>query len=98
MAKAPEKNKKVKRPTAQKRAIQSEKKRLINRSYKASVHTTVRSFEDALKSGTPEEIKGNLNSIYSVMDKAVKRGIFKQNKADRSKARLAARAAKAAIK
>lgn len=88
------KQKKVKRPTAQKRVLQSERKRLRNRADRATVNTGIRSFEDALKKGNPEEVKQQLNVIYSLLDKASKKGIFKQNKADRSKARLAARAAK----
>lgn len=91
MAKAPEKNKKVKRPTAEKRVLQSEKKRLINRAYRAKVHTGIRGFESALKDKNAEEIEKNLSQVYSLMDKAVKKGIFSQNKANRSKARLAAR-------
>lgn len=92
MAKATDKNKKIKRPTAQKRAIQSEKKRLINRAHKAKVSTTVRAFETALKSGDAENIKKHLSEVYSVMDKAAKKGLFKKNKANRSKSRLTARA------
>lgn len=91
MAKAPEKTKKVKRPTAEKRVLQSEKKRLINRAYRSKVHTGIRGFEDALKTKNPEEITKNLSVVYSLMDKAVKKGIFSQNKANRSKARLAAK-------
>jgi small subunit ribosomal protein S20 len=95
MAKVPEKKKKVKRPTAEKRVLQSEKKRLRNRSYRASVSTGIRSFESALKNGDAAEIQQSLNAVYSLFDKAAKRGVFKQNKADRSKARFTARAQKA---
>lgn len=94
MAKVPAEKKKVKRPTAEKRVLQSERKRLRNRSYRATVQTGLRSFEDSLKKGDKEEIKQNLSAVYSLMDKATKRGVFKKNKADRSKARLAARALK----
>ena len=84
---------KVKRPTAQKRAIQDEKRRLLNRSFKSEVRTTIRAFEDALPKGDVSSLKDCLNTVYSMMDKGVKRGVFKLNKASRTKARLAARAA-----
>ena len=82
---------KVKRPTAQKREIQSEKRKILNRSFKASVRTAVRRFESALEKGDAEAAKLSLNDVYSVMDKGVKRGVFKVNKASRTKARLSAR-------
>jgi len=97
MAKVPEKKKKEKRPTAEKRVLQSEKKRLQNRSYKATVNTGLRSFEDALKKGDSAEINKSLSSVFSLLDKAAKRGVFKKNKANRSKARLAARVQKVGI-
>jgi len=67
------------------------KKRLINRAFRSKVHTGIRIFEAALKNNNPEEVKKNLSEVYSLMDKAVKKGIVTQNKANRSKARLAAR-------
>lgn len=84
---------KVKRPQALKRDIQAEKRRLRNRSFKSEVRTIVRSFEEALPKGDTAVIKEKLKEVYSVMDKGVKRGVFKLNKASRTKARLAARAA-----
>ena len=86
---------KVKRPQAQKRDIQSEKRRLINRSFKSEVRTIIRSFEEALPKGDAADIKEKLKEVYSAMDKGVKRGVFKLNKASRTKARMAARVAAA---
>jgi|SRR5579872_1641725 len=87
---------KVRQPSALKRDIQNEKKRLKNRSYRASVLTSVRSLESSLsKKESPELIKTKLNALYSLMDKGVKRGVFKPQKAARTKSRLAARSAKA---
>lgn len=93
MAKEKEKEKKVKRPSAQKRAIQSEKRRLVNKSYKSSVRTAIRKFEERLVKKDQPLSKEQLSEVYSIMDKGVKRGIIKQNKASRTKARLAARLA-----
>jgi small subunit ribosomal protein S20 len=88
-----EKKAKVKRPTPIKRDLQNEKRRLRNRAFKASVRTTIRRFDETLSKGDAEASKQVLNDAYSIMDKGVKLGVFKQNKANRTKARLAARAA-----
>lgn len=92
MAKEPEKKVKVKRPTPLKRDLQNERHRLRNKAFKSSVRTAVRAFDEALPKGDTAIIQENLNSIYSLMDKGVKRGVFKLNKASRTKMRLAARA------
>lgn len=92
MSKAAEKKTKVKRPTPLKRDIQSEKRRLRNKAFKSSVRTAIRQFDETLPKGDVADIKKNLDAIYSIMDKGVKRGVFKLNKASRTKARLAARA------
>ena len=76
-----------KRPTALKRDIQNVRKRNQNRSFKSNIRTTMNGFEAALKKGS-EEGKSALRSIYSLMDKGVKKGIFKKNKAARVKARF----------
>lgn len=92
MATDTKEKKKTKRPTAQKREITSEKKRLINRAFRSIVRSTVRSFEEAIEKKDAAAVKAQLADVYSMMDKAVKRGVYKLNKASRTKARLAARA------
>ncbi len=89
---ANKKTAKTKRPSAQKRALQNEKRRLSNRSYRAKVLTAIRGFEQAL--ATKEEassVQSKLNDVFSLMDRGVKTGVFKVNKASRTKARLSAR-------
>ena len=86
---------KTKQPSALKRDLQGEKRRLRNRSYRASVLTSIRALETSLsQKDAPEALKLKLNAIYSLMDKGVKRGIFKPQKAARTKSRLTARCAK----
>ena len=86
---------KQKKPSALKRDLQNEKRRLCNRSYRASVLTSIRSLESALnEKEAPEAVKTKLNAIYSLMDKGVKRGVYKPQKAARTKSRLSARCAK----
>lgn len=94
MAKAEEKNKKTKRPTAQKRELQNKKKRLMNKVRRSQIRTAIRSLDDVMKSNAAEMTQENLKKVYSLVDKAVKTGLIKQNKADRTKARLTARVAK----
>ncbi len=85
--------KKTKRPTALKRDIQSEKHRLINKTFKSRVRSAVREFETALTARDQSSLRTTLNEVYSLMDKGVKRGIYKPNKANRTKARMAAKVA-----
>lgn len=84
---AKQEKKKTKRPTAQKRDIRNNKRRLLNKTFKSQVRTAVRTFEEALKGDDKERIQHALNSVYSMMDKGVQRGIYKRNKAARVKAR-----------
>jgi len=73
--------------------MQNEKRRLANRSYRAKVLTAIRSFENSLEQKeAAEAVKTKLNTIFSLMDKGVKKGIYKTSKAARTKSRLNARA------
>lgn len=94
--KAEKKEGKAKRPSAQKRDLQNEKRRLRNRSHKSSVQTAIRGLGDSLsKKESIEVIQTKLNAIYSLMDKGVKKGVFKPQKAARTKSRLVSRISKA---
>lgn len=86
------KDKKERRPSALKRDLQGEKRRLQNKSFKATVNTALRSLQDAISKGDKAIVKEKLSAIYSLMDKGVKTNVFKQNKAGRIKARLTKRA------
>lgn len=86
--------KKTKRPSALKREIQNEKRRLINKSFKSEVRSALRLFEEALTAANKSSIQTSLNEVYSLMDKGVKRGVFKLNKANRTKSRMTAKVAK----
>ncbi|MBS0621582.1 MAG: 30S ribosomal protein S20 [Verrucomicrobia bacterium] len=86
---AEEKAKKTKRPTALKRVLTSEKRRVLNKSFRSEVRTTLRDLETELKKGKSEELTRLLNEAYAVLDKSAKRGVFKLNKVSRMKARYA---------
>ena len=86
---------KTSRPSALKRDLQNEKKRLRNRSYRSSVQTAIRNLNTSVsQKEATDAINTKLNAIYSLMDKGVKKGVFKPNKAARTKARLASRIVK----
>lgn len=76
---------KKKLDTALKRRKQDEKKCMQNRVLKSRVHTERIKFA---KETDPTKKKTLLNSVYSIIDKTVKKGIFKKNKAARLKSRL----------
>lgn len=86
------KEKKVKRPTAIKRDLQSKKRRLDNKIYKSRVRTAIRSFQESVDKGDQTKVTEQLNEVYSILDKCAKKGVFKLNKVSRTKSRLAARA------
>ncbi|AAP98711.1 ribosomal protein S20 [Chlamydia pneumoniae TW-183] len=75
------------RPSAEKRILTAQKRELINHSFKSKVKTIVKKFEASLKLDDTQATLSNLQSVYSVVDKAVKRGIFKDNKAARIKSK-----------
>lgn len=80
---------KKKVPTALKRIKQDEKRNLRNRSFKSKVRSAIRSFETALTAKDKEKMQTALNSVYSLMDHGVKQGVYKRNKAARTKHRMA---------
>ncbi len=87
-APAADKKKNGRQTSAQKRDKQALKARLRNRSFKATVTTAIRSFEDAVAKGDKAVMKERLSALYSLMDKGVKTGRYKLNKAARTKSRL----------
>lgn len=91
MAKQEANKKKAKRPSALKRDIQDSKRRASNRIYKSQVRTAIRNFQESVAKGE-EVAKDQLSEVYSLLDKCVKKGVYKLNKASRTKSRLAARA------
>jgi len=90
MAEKKDDKKKTKRPTAEKRMIQNEKRRSANNAFKSQVRTAVRRFKESLDQEDMAARKERLDAVYSMLDKGVKKGIFKLNKASRVKSRLTA--------
>ena len=83
-----EAGKRAKRPTAKKRNTQSLKHKVQNRSFKASVATSIRSLKESVSKNEKAVVPSKLNDVYSLLDKGVKKGIFKANKANRVKSQM----------
>lgn len=85
---AEEKKKKEKKPTAIKRILQSEKRNKRNSQFKSRAKTALKDLKTSIETKESKEIiLQKLNIIYSLMDKAVKKKVFKKNKANRIKSR-----------
>jgi small subunit ribosomal protein S20 len=83
--------------SAKKRILISKRNNLQNRFYKSSVRTLTKRFLEDLEiyktsqdSTDKEKVKVILNSIYSLIDKGLKKNVYHKNTAARKKAKLAA--------
>ena len=83
--------------SAKKRILIAKRNNLQNRFYKSSVRTLTKRFLKDLEtyktsqSNTDKEkVQIVLNSIYSLIDKGLKKNVYHKNKAARKKAKLAA--------
>ena len=79
--------------SAIKRVKVNEKKHLRNRMVKSAMRTTVKKFEGAVAAGSADAAM--LSQTASAIDKAVSKGVISKNAANRKKARMAKRLAKA---
>ena len=79
--------------SAKKRVKVSEKKNLRNRMAKSAMKTVVKKFEAAVAANTADAAQYDLTQ--SALDRAVTKGVMSKNAANRKKARLAKRMAKA---
>ncbi len=88
MADDKKKKSKTKVPTAVKRELQNEKRKLNNKAFRSKVSTAIKAL---IAPGA--EVAPKLSCVYSLMDKGVKKGVFTQNKANRFKSRITKRLA-----
>ncbi len=72
--------------SAIKRIRQDRKKRLRNKSYKSFIKTMTKKF---LREEDPEKKEKLLNELYSVLDRAVTKGILHRNTVARRKRKAA---------
>lgn len=79
--------------SAIKRVKVNEKKHLRNRMIKSAMRTTVKKYENAVAVGNADAAL--LSQTASAIDKAAAKGVISKNAANRKKARMAKRLAKA---
>ncbi len=79
-------------PSALKRARQSEKRRLRNRSVNSAVRTAVKKFNTAITSSDVETVKTALKDVTSRLDRAASKGVLPKGRVSRKVSRLSAEA------
>ena len=83
--------------SAEKRVRQNERRRLINRSNRARLRTSIKDLRAGLDSGA-KEVVTLLPKTVSEIDKAVQKGVLPRNAAARHKSRLTRRVNQAGAK
>ena len=76
--------------SAEKRVRQNERRRLVNRSNRTRLRSSIRGLRGALD-GDAKESVALLPKTISEIDKAVQKGVLHRNAAARQKSRLTAR-------
>ncbi|HUP59531.1 MAG TPA: 30S ribosomal protein S20 [Thermoanaerobaculia bacterium] len=82
--------------SAEKQRRQAEKRKARNRAGKSSLRTTLKKARTTIAGGDAD--KETLSTSYSAIDKAAKRGLIKENTANRYKSRLSAASKRAGAK
>lgn len=77
--------------SSEKRVRQSEKRRLVNKSNRGRLRTSIKKLRAAMSAGAGEELNTLLPMTISTIDKAVQKGVLHRNAAARYKSRLTAR-------
>ena len=83
--------------SAKKRILITKRNNIQNRFYKSSVKTLTKKFLKDLNvykispnKDSKENLQAGLNSLYSLIDKGLKKNVYHKNTAARKKAKLAA--------
>ena len=83
--------------SAEKQRRQAVKKQARNRAGKSTLKSALKKARTAVESGAGE-VKNVLSEGFSAIDKAAKKGLIKNNTADRYKSRLSASAKRSSAK
>jgi len=75
---------------AKKAVRSSERKRVFNVRRNNAMRDVIKDIKKALIAGETDKAKTLLPTAYKAIDKAAKRGVIKDNTADRKKSRLSA--------
>lgn len=78
-----------------KRAKVADKKNLRNRMVRSSMRTTLKRFDTAVIEGDSTKVQELYTKTVSTVDKAAAKGVIHKNAANRKKAQLAKKLAKA---
>src|SRR5215470_10718090 len=62
--------------SAEKRARQSERRRVMNRQNRSRLRTGIKALRAAVASGKPEEVQSLLPATVSVIDKSIQKGVI----------------------
>jgi small subunit ribosomal protein S20 len=84
--------------SSEKRVRQSEKRRLVNKSNRGRLRTSIKRLRAAMSAGQTDELQTLLPATISTIDKAVQKGVLHRNAAARYKSRLTARVNQASAK
>jgi small subunit ribosomal protein S20 len=84
--------------SAEKRVRQNERRRVVNRTNRTKLRTSIKKFRGALAGKDAGQVQTLLPQTISEIDKAVQKGVLHRNAAARHKSRLTARANQAAAK
>ena len=82
--------------SAEKQRRQAEKRKARNRAGKSALRSSLKKARTDIKGGDAD--KETLASSFSAIDKAAKRGLIKENTANRYKSRLAGASKRSAAK
>jgi len=77
--------------SAEKRARQNEKRRMINRSRKGEMRTAIKSVLTAVDTADADAASAALKSAVSLIDRAGRKGVIHRNQAARRVSRLTAK-------
>jgi small subunit ribosomal protein S20 len=77
--------------SSEKRVRQSEKRRLVNKSNRGRLRTSIKKLRTAMTAGKTDELQTLLPETISTIDKAVQKGVLHRNAAARYKSRLTVR-------
>ena len=84
--------------SSEKRVRQNEKRRVINKSNRTRLRTSLKKLRTALATGDAGQINTTLPGTISTIDKAVQKGVLHRNAAARHKSRLTKRVNQATAK
>jgi small subunit ribosomal protein S20 len=79
------------KPSAKKRALQTERRTAVNKARKTKIRTAVRGVEEALRSGDKKAASAALKSAEPQIMRGVSKGVIHKNTGSRKVSRLAAR-------